>query len=250
VPIWSSNPVSFWLVMILVALQSASILALVSSRRLLRRTTARLSALTRRLQFAQDEEQARLSRELHDTLGQDLLSQALDLERYAPAAAAPQQPPFAGRLRRSVTRLESIARELNPNALRLLDLRGSLSQLAADLRARTEIAVDVAVPDEEPPLSPEVRATLFRIVQEALANVRRHSRAANAAVLVHRRGAALELTVRDDGVGFDVSRRTEARLGLLGMQERAAAVGATLAILSAPNDGTTVSLVVPLSATI
>lgn len=246
VPIWEAHPVAFWVVTLLLLLQSLSIGALISNRRLLAGSKARLSALAQRLQMSQEEEQARISRELHDTLGQDLLSQALDLERYAPETAAPQQATFATRLRQSVTRLEGIARELNPNALRLIDLRASLQQLAADLRGRTGIAVTVSEQGLDGPLHPELKAAVFRIVQEALTNVRRHAHATEAAVLLQRQGATLEVTIRDDGIGFDPATAKGARLGLLGMQERARALGGRLTVQSAPNDGTTVLLTVPL----
>lgn len=247
VRIWEVDPAAFWAVVVLLVFQSVSIAALVTSRRHIRRSELGLSALTRRLQATQEEEQARLSRELHDTLGQDLLSQALDLERFAPVTAAPDQPPFAARLRQSVVRLEGIARELNPSALLLLDLRAGLEQLAADLRVRAGLEVTVSTAGLESDLPAEVRGTVYRIVQEALANIRRHAKASNAAILVQRRQASLEVIVRDDGIGFDVARRTEARLGLLSMQERAARVGGQLDIVSAVDEGTTIMLTMPIA---
>lgn len=246
IPIWRGHPIAFGIVTLLLLLQSLTIGALISSRRLLARSTERLSALAQRLQVTQEEEQARISRELHDTLGQDLLSQALDLERFAPEAAAPQQAPFATRLRQSVTRLEGIARELNPDALRLIDLRSSLQRLAADLRGQAGIAVTVSEQGLDRPLPPELKAAVFRIVQEALTNVRRHAQATEAAVLLRRMGHTLEVTVRDDGIGFDPATATGARLGLLGMQERARAVGGRLVVSAVPDDGTSVTLTVPL----
>ncbi|MCE2802506.1 MAG: sensor histidine kinase [Gemmatimonadetes bacterium] len=250
IPIWQANPIAFSAVTLLLLLQSLSIGALIANRRLLASSRARLRALTHRLQTTQEEEQARLSRELHDTLGQDLLSQALDLERSAQETATPQQATFATRLRQSVTRLEGIARELNPNALRLIDLRSSLRQLATDLRNRTGIAITISEQGLERSLPPDLTVAVFRIVQEALTNVRRHAQASEAAVLVQRREDTLEVTVRDDGVGFDPARSAGARLGLLGMQERAHALGGRLTVTSAPEDGTTVTLTVPLPTTL
>jgi signal transduction histidine kinase len=212
----------------------------------MRSASQRLRALTRRLQQTQEEEQSRLSRELHDTLGQDLRGQALDLERYASTAAAPQQATFAERLRRSVSRLEAIARELHPSALQLVDLRTGIQQLANDLRTRSGIEVTVSEHGLDRLLPDDVRGTVFRIIQEALTNVRRHAQAANVVVMIDARRDLLEVTVRDDGVGFNTARTTETRLGLLGMQERAAAVHGRLVVASRPNDGTTLTLLVPL----
>ncbi|MGA0919517.1 MAG: ATP-binding protein [Gemmatimonadaceae bacterium] len=246
IPIWRGHPVAFWTVTLLVALQTLSIAGLITNRRAIRLATRRQRALTRRLQLTQEEEQARLSRDLHDTLGQDLLGQALDLERYAPTATAPHQATFATRLRQSVARLESIARELHPSALRWIDLRTGIQQLASDLQTRTGIAISVAEHGLDRPLPDEVRAVVFRIIQEALTNVRRHAQAANVMVMIDARGATLEAIIRDDGIGFDASRPSESRLGLLGMQERAAAVGGRVLVTAMPNDGTTVSLLIPL----
>jgi signal transduction histidine kinase len=245
IPIWESDPFAFWVVTVLLVLQAISIVALVASRRLVRRSEVGLSALTRRLQTAQDEEQARLSRELHDTLGQDLVSQALDLERHAPATAAPGQPTFAARLRQSVVRLEGIARELHPGALSMLDLPSSLERLAADLRARTGIDVTLSVEPVAPPLPSAAQAAIFRVVQEALTNIRRHAQASHAAIFLQCRGATVEVLVRDDGAGFDPVGRVDARLGLLGMRERAAAIGGRLEIQSSAAEGTTITLIIP-----
>lgn len=244
-PVWESDPTAFWVVLGLIVLQACSIVALVASRRLVRRSEFGLSALTRRLQTAQDAEQARLSRELHDTLGQDLLSQALDLERHAPATAAPGQPTFAARLRQSVIRLEGIARELHPGALSMIDLPSSLERLAADLRSQTGIDVTLSVEPVAPPLPSAAQAAIFRVVQEALTNVRRHARASHAAIFVRCRGPAVEVLVRDDGVGFDPAARVDARLGLLGMRERAAGIGGRLEIRSSVIEGTTLTLTIP-----
>lgn len=247
IPIWRGHPVAFWTVTLLLLLQTGSIVTLVTNRRALRRATHQQRALTRRLQETQEQEQARLSRELHDTLGQDLLSQALDLERYAPTAAAPQQAAFAERLRRSVTRLEGIARELHPSALQLVDLRTGIQQLASDLRHRTGIDVTLSEHGLDRGLPDDIRAVVFRVIQEALTNVRRHAQASNVMVMIDARGDLLEVTVRDDGVGFEAAHPSDTRLGLLGMQERAAAVRGRLLVTSAPNDGTTVTLIVPLA---
>ncbi|MEN9791186.1 MAG: hypothetical protein RLZZ63_844 [Gemmatimonadota bacterium] len=246
IPIWRGHPVAFWTVTLLLLLQTGSIVTLVTNRRALHRATHRQRALTRRLQDTQEQEQARLSRELHDTLGQDLLGQALDLERYAPSAAAPQQAPFAERLRHSVTRLEGIARELHPSALQLVDLRTGIQQLVSDLRHRTGIEITIAEHGLDRPLPDDIRAVVFRVIQEALTNVRRHAQAANVMVMVDARGDQLEVTVRDDGIGFDAAHPSDARLGLLGMQERAAALRGRLLVASLPNDGTTVTLLLPL----
>jgi two-component sensor histidine kinase len=246
VPPWVAHPVAFWAVTLLLLFQTISILALVANRQMLQRAKNELSALTRRLQRTQEREQARLARELHDTLAQDLLSQSLDLQRYAPAASAPQQPPFADRLRQAVTRLEAITHELHPSALQMLDLRAAVHQLVTDLRSRTTIEVSISERGLDRPIPEEIRAAVFRIIQEALTNIRRHAQATQAIVLLDAGDSSLTVTIRDDGIGFDPARRTQARLGLLGMRERAAAIDGQLDVESAPDNGTSVILTVTL----
>lgn len=246
VPLWRSHPFAFWAVSLLLLLQTMSILALGSNRRATQHAKRELSALTRRLQRTQESEQARLARELHDTLAQDLMSQALDLQRYAPDAAAPNHPPFAERLRHAVTRLDAITHELHPSALQMLDLRAAVHQLVTDFRSRTNIEVSFSERGLDRSVAEEVRAAVFRIVQEALANVRRHAEATQVAVLIDRNDTTLTVTVRDDGIGFDPTHRSLARLGLLGMRERAAAIDGRLTIDSTPGDGTSITLTVPL----
>ena len=86
---------------------------------------------------------------------------------------------------------------------------------------------------------------LFRVVQEALTNIRRHAQASHAAIFLQCRGTTVEVLVRDDGVGFDPVGRVDARLGLLGMRERAAAIGGRLEIQSSAAEGTTITLIIP-----
>jgi signal transduction histidine kinase len=248
IPVWEGHPVAFVIVTLLVLLQAASIIGLTVNRRALTQAKDRLSALTRRLQQTQEIEQARLARELHDTLAQDLLSQSLDLQLHAPTAAAPNQPTFVERLQRSVTRLEAIAHELHPSALQLLDLRLGVQQLVNDFSLRTNVDIAFHQQGMDRPMPDAIRATVFRITQEALANIRRHARATHVVLLLEAVDATVTLTIRDDGIGFDPERRSDARLGLLGMRERAAGIGGRLLIASAPDEGTTVALTLPLEA--
>jgi signal transduction histidine kinase len=246
IPPWVEHPIAFWTVTLLLLLQTTTIIGLVANRKRLRHAKGDLSALTRRLHLTQEHEHARIARELHDTLAQDLVSQSLDLQRYAPDAAAPNQPPFADRLRHAVTRLEAITHELHPSALQVLDLRGAVHQLVADLRSRSGLEISIIEQGLDRPIPESIRAAVFRIIQEALANIRRHAQATHAAVLLDLTDTTLTVTVRDDGVGFTPAHRTSARLGLLAMRERAAAINGRLAIDSAPDHGTSITLTVSL----
>jgi signal transduction histidine kinase len=133
--------------------------------------------------------------------------------------------------------------ELRPTALDDLGLRAALAAYVNNWSARTRIAAQLhtsGLLDDRLPSDTET--TLYRIAQEALTNVARHSRASSVDVLLERRADQVLLIVEDDGVGFDAGKVAAERpgLGLLGMQERAALVGATLQIESAAGGGTTI----------
>jgi len=217
----------------------------------------RIQHLLGRLVDAQEEERRRLSRELHDTLGQHLSVLTLGLK------ALRMQPDFplalterlsyveqaANRLEADVDRLSY---ELRPLALDHLKLVEALRQYADEWSAQCGVAADVQVhglPAER--LSAVAEATVYRVVQEAFTNVRKHAAATHVSLVAERRGSQLRVIVEDDGCGFDnsavhASADNRRRLGLRGMAERAALVTGSLEVESAPGRGTTVYLTVPL----
>ena len=135
--------------------------------------------------------------------------------------------------------------ELRPTALDDLGLRAALANYVQDWSRRVGIPAELHTSGcSTIGCAPEVETTLYRIAQEALTNVAKHARAKRVDVILERRPTRVLLIVEDDGVGFDRGRQRRAGrdgFGLLGMQERAALVGATLEIESAPGKGTTIS---------
>jgi two-component system, NarL family, sensor kinase len=213
--------------------------------------TARLSAEGRELAVL--EERTRLAREIHDTLAQQLTGIVLNLE----AAEA-----FVDRDRERARQVVVDAREQARSALRearrsVWDLRpapleqtGLAAALSLETRhwqARTGIPARLRTHGLPAPLplEPQTEVALFRIVQEALANVARHSHAGRVDVRVEQRGGVLRLSVRDDGDGFDPAARPPGCFGLVGMAERARLVGAVLEVQSAPGSGTRVTVRMP-----
>ena len=210
---------------------------------------ARTEWLTR-LIFAQEDERRRIAREMHDQFGEQLTALARRIERLREAAAG-----HAG-LVEPINALDGVARqldrdveqlvwELRPTALDDLGLRAALDNYVQTWSQREGITAQLhtsGLLDER--LSSDTETTLYRIAQEALTNVARHSGASRADVILERCGNHVLLIVEDNGVGFDPSRRAGAgsSFGLVGMQERAALVGAVLQIESAPGGGTTVLL--------
>jgi signal transduction histidine kinase len=142
--------------------------------------------------------------------------------------------------------------ELRPTALDDLGLRAALTNYVHDWSARVGVRAELhmsGLMDDR--LGSEAETTLYRIAQEALNNVAKHARARRADVILERRPDHVLLIVEDDGVGFDTTAQNETGqgFGLLGMQERATLVGATLEIESAPGNGTTILVRLPTGAT-
>jgi signal transduction histidine kinase len=198
------------------------------------------------------EERNRLAREIHDTLAQGLTAMVLQLETAEDTLADdPRQA------RSLVIRARQLARDslqearrsvwnLRPQALELGGLAAGLAGLARDLE-EAGIAVELRVADLEPP--PLVAEALYRIAQEALANVRRHSRATNAELSLVARDGGIELRVLDNGRGLagNVPFRPSGGFGIWAMRERARAAGGRLAVTGEPDMGTTVTAWLPLA---
>lgn len=209
-------------------------------------TSRRYAALYRRaaerLLTVQEDERRRIARELHDGVGQVLTALRLTLDA---------KPDDGGQTARRLTdtalaETRDLAERLRPARLDEIGLVHALNDLAK--RAGFPVRIDAA-PDtvERDLLSPRARVEVYRIVQEALANAARHSGAAEAVVTISRSAHRLAITVSDAGSGFDPQVPAHVGIGLAGMQERAALIGATLRIDSHPGAGTRVRLEVPVS---
>ena len=215
--------------------------------------TAALSAEGRELAVL--EERTRLAREIHDTIAQQLTAIVLQLE-----AAEVLVPRDAARAQRMVVTARDQARSalhearqsvwnLRPTPLDRTGLAGAIAIEASTWQRRSGIHTTVRA--EELPRSaavaPQSEVALFRILQEALTNVSRHSHASSVDVRLEVRGGDLVLRIRDDGDGFGEGGGSRpGSFGLLGMEERARLIGARLSIESAPGEGTEISVRLPL----
>lgn len=220
-----------------------------------RRKEALRGELLRRIITAQEEERQRIARELHDETGQALTSLLVGL-RVMEKAASEEARALAFNMRGVVTQaldeVHNLALELRPSVLDDLGLVPALARYVQDCPTRFGLQVDfVAAGLDSQRLPLEVETTLYRIAQEALTNVARHSGASHASVLLERRRGVVVLVVEDNGRGFDVvqvmaSAQKRKRLGLYGIEERASLVGGVLSVESRPGAGTTISVEVPL----
>jgi signal transduction histidine kinase len=213
----------------------------------------------RRLSEAQETERGRISRELHDRLGQDLTALRLGLQVLR------KQGPFSAEVQESVSRLERLTQglmrdihrlawELRPSALDDLGLELALRRYTAEWTENSGVAVDfhTNVSAGTPRLPLEIETTLYRVTQEALTNITRRAQAKRVSVLLERRTALVSLIIEDDGQGFDAQAAVRTapacgKLGLLGMRERVTLVGGSLEIESAPGAGATVFVRLPFA---
>lgn len=222
-----------------------------------RRRAAEIRArLLAQLMAAREEEQRRLARELHDETSQSLTSLLVGLRAIGEAPSLQAARAHAGELRRIAARaleeVRRLLRGLRPRALDELGLVAALEHLAAEAAQASGIEVDVQAGGlGGRRLPPAVETALYRIVQEALTNAVRHAKPRQVSVRVRRDGARVQAIVADDGDGFDVEAALRGsgpwdHLGLHGMRERAALLGGSVVIESAPGAGTTLYVWLPV----
>ncbi|MBS1889296.1 MAG: sensor histidine kinase [Actinobacteria bacterium] len=199
---------------------------------------------------AQEEERARVARDLHDEVNQSLTGLLLRLEA-ARSAAPPQLEPELAETKalanQAMRELLSLARQLRPTALDDLGLAAAIAGLVERL-GEGEIEATIAVDGDFSDLGDDAQLVVYRVAQEALSNAARHAGAAHVAVALRRGPTGVELTVADDGRGFAFAE-SERGLGIGGMRERALLVGGELTIESRPGAGTTVRLTIPGEST-
>jgi len=211
-----------------------------------------LRVLSTRYLRAREEEAQRIAHQLHDEAGQVTASIHLALAEVArelPESGLDHLRVVAGYLDEMEDRLRRLSHELRPTILDDLGLAPALEFLAEGFSSRTGIPIRVEG-STQGRLDPSIETTIYRVVQEALANIGRHSRASAATIRLARERGSLRCVIRDDGVGFETVRfRAEGRrrgLGLLGIRERLDAVRGRVLIRSIPGQGTEISVAVPL----
>ncbi len=219
----------------------------------LRTSYERIRHLGGRLLNTQEAERARIARELHDDIAQQVALLALDLERLEGFGQG-RAPTVQRLVREAVDRAHGIARsvhdlshELHPAKLGLLGLVPALTGLQREV---SQPGLTIAFQHDNVPASlpQDVTLCLFRIVQEALQNAAKHSGAREVSVRLSGGTDGLALTIIDDGIGFDVDAAWGRGLGLISMGERLESIGGTLKVRSEPGVGTRLEITVPLHA--
>jgi signal transduction histidine kinase len=215
-----------------------------------------LKALSDRLLVAQEEERGRIARELHDDLGQSLTALKMDIIGLLQRMPAGQSSPIAERIVRTldvtVTAVQRISSELRPSVLDDLGLVAAIEAEALLFEERTGIECELSLAvnrTADTPIQPASATAIYRIVQEALTNVARHSNASRVELRLRERSDEILVEIRDDGNGITRAQIDGPEsLGLIGIRERAHLAGGTVQFEGVAGRGTIVSLRIPLAA--
>jgi PAS domain S-box-containing protein len=211
-----------------------------------------LRELAAQLETAREEERKHIAREVHDELGQVLTALRMDVSLLRLRFGA-LDPQLAGKVQdmkhlvdRGIQGVRNVATNLRPAALDM-GLIAALEWLCNESSSRTDIPCILRMNQDEFDLDEARAVVVFRIVQESITNIARYAQATQINIDLAQNGDELRVTVQDDGQGFDPAQAAGKKsFGLLGMRERALALGGRLDIQSAPQQGTTIALTIPL----
>ncbi len=218
----------------------------------LSKANIRLRALSSRLISAHEEERLRISRELHDDLGQILTSIGLDLHRASKLNDPMKLKSLLERLQIASqdarNRIRQISSLLRPRVLDDVGLKEAIQTYLGEFASRTGVDTQLIFQCENEDISGTISTNIYRILQEALNNISQYAFAKSVRVCLSLSNKKLILEIKDDGIGFDpASARTDKTLGLLGMRERAAVLGGELILDSSPGRGTMIQASFPIS---
>jgi signal transduction histidine kinase len=206
--------------------------------------------------LAQEEERKRVARELHDEVGQALTALIMSL-----GSAEQALPPRLGALKERLSELTTVTAETLEEIRRLiLDLRPSLLDdlgllpaigwYAENYLTKAGVEVELKATNMDKRLPPQVEITLFRILQEAITNIVKHSEAKRTRISLDLRDSVVHAVVEDDGKGFDMEQvKGLGRLGLVGVQERVSLLEGSFNIHSSPGEGTKLEVAIPVAET-
>ena len=223
----------------------------------LQASNQQISNLAGRLIASQEVERARLARDLHDDLSQQIAGLSIALSALKRRLAAPGLQ-HSGELSSDVSLLQqrtaslandirSLSHELHPSVLRHAGLVAALADYCADLERQHSITITFAAEGDFASASTDTALSLYRITQEGLRNVVNHAKATRADVRLRRIDDRVDLTIVDDGRGFDIARRHSHGLGLVSIDERVRLAGGTVSVVTEANKGTRLHVQVPVS---
>lgn len=208
---------------------------------------------TEQLIESQENERRRIAAELHDGLGQQILV-IKNRAEMAQQSVADQDKTSHHLIEimhsamSSISDVRSITHNLRPVHLERFGLTDSLNTLCEDVRQTAKLECNYQIDDIDDLIPKERQIHFYRVIQEGITNIQKHSQAQHASVFIQRTESGIRAMLWDDGVGFDIlAKRTSAGLGLSGMQERMQTLGGTIQLQSSPEEGTTLTLTIPNS---
>jgi len=216
------------------------------------RSESRYRQLAQRLETVREEERKRLSRELHDDIGQILTALKIDLvmimdECTCKGGVKCKMGDMQHLLSEGIQSIHSLCRRLRPGALDDLGLEEALAGLVEDWKQRNQVECILCADMDDAELSEDIKTAVFRVVQEALTNVSRYAHASRIEINLVADGQNLNISFVDNGCGMETGAENKpASFGLLGMRERIEALGGNLCIKSAPGAGTRIEGTIPL----
>ncbi len=224
-----------------------------------RRNEELLRDLTNRVLHVQEAERGRVALELHDNITQLLCAILFRSQTLVDKLSAQAGPSLSEAMQlremlgQTAEEVERISRNLRPGVLDQLGLVAVLRATSTEFTHRTAVPVTFACVEPVVRLPADTELALYRILQEALKNTEKYARARQVSVSLKKKGAYVELVIKDDGAGFDpeqqrTAQKSKGGLGLIGMRERAIYVGGILTLKSAPRAGTSIEVRIPLRA--
>ena len=214
-------------------------------------TNRQLHALSAAQQNVREEERLRISRELHDELGQSLTGIRMEVSWLGSRlqAAQPELEKKVGSIKKlidgSISAVRRISSELRPLVLDDLGFSAAANWYVAQFSERTGVSVNLSLPEQDPENGSTTATTLFRILQESLTNIARHAKAGNVDVRLILSENHWLLSIQDDGTGFDDLVGKSTGIGLIGMKERVQILGGAFNLTTAPGEGTLVEVRIP-----
>ncbi|MCG9599163.1 cache domain-containing protein [Vibrio sp. Isolate25] len=210
-----------------------------------------LKELAHKTVMFQEDEKKHLARELHDGINQLLISSKCHLELLGTKLDDETQKQHLAKSQNSlmtaINEVRHISHQLRPSALDDIGLEAAMTTLLTDFKAHSGVDVEASLSTSQSRLKSEVATTLYRVAQESLTNIEKHSQAKQVTVILQQLGDMLQLIIRDDGVGFDVgSTLRKSGIGLRNMRERVEFLGGDFELESEPGFGTEITVLLKL----
>lgn len=208
---------------------------------------------TEQLMESQENERRRIAAELHDGLGQQILviknrAEMAQLTVVDQEQTAHHLKEITQSAMSSISDVRSITHDLRPVHLERFGLTDTLNALCEDVRQTTPLDFSYQIDDIDTMIPPDRQIHFYRVIQEGITNIQKHSKAGHASVFVQRTDAGIRALLWDDGIGFDIhAKRSFVGLGLSGIEERMQTLGGSFHFQSNPDDGTTLTLTIPVT---